>query len=238
MSTDGIFCKHIDTVLNWIELRKSTSLIQIWAPQSAAIKSKIKKNAVCECLLGTWSQDEPSVHSGKYNNTLIFWADPLCSRRMQLNEWLQLYTAHSRYPPEQLQRCLVATWLVPPETAAALVQVLCTPNKRCTSLQCHFIQRHICSVHACLASCNLPPALLAKLTLKVAYTVLHLYACCGWFRLCSAAGTYSFVLLLSWGISLLESAACGSAESFWAVVIMTVFCCWHSSDDKQLCMWS
>ena len=44
--------------------------------------------------------------------------------------------------------------------------------------------------------------------------------------LCFGAGTYSFVLLilLSWGISLLESAACDSAESFWAVVIVTIFC--------------
>ena len=188
------FFKSIDTILNWTALRKNTSLIQIWAPQSTAIK---KKRALCERLLGTWSQDEPQVHSGKYSNTPIFWADPLCSSHIQLNEWLQLYTAHSQYPPERLQCCLIATLLVPPETAAASVQVLCTPNKWCTSLQCHFIQSHICSAHVRLASCNLPPALLAKLTwassefemrrvilnLKVAYTVLHLHACCGWFVL-------------------------------------------------------
>ena len=202
VSTDGVFQAHrFHLELNWIE--KNTSLIKIWAPQSAAIEKR--KKLLCERLLGTWSQDEPSVHSGKYSNTLTFWADSLCSSRMQLNEWPQLYTAHSQYPPEQLQHCLVATWLVPPETAAASVQVLCTPNKQCTSLQCLFIQSHICSVHVCLASCNLPPALLAKLTwassefemrrvilnLKVAYTVYGTALACLW----------------------------------WVVYV--VFCCWH-----------
>ena len=176
------FSKRIGSILNWTELRKIPLWFKFELHRAQPLKQKI---ALCERLLGTWSQDEPSVHSGKYSNTLTFWADSLCSSRTQLNERPQLYTAHSQYPSEQLQRCLVATWLVPPETAAVSVQVLCTPNKQCTSLQCQFIQSHICSVHVYLASCNLPPALLAKLTwassefemrrvilnLKVAYTV-------------------------------------------------------------------
>ena len=34
---------------------------------------------------------------------------------------------YSDYPPKRLQRCSVATWLVPSETAAVSAQVLCTP---------------------------------------------------------------------------------------------------------------
>ena len=44
-------------------------------------------------------------------------------------------------------------WLVPHETAAILVQVLCTPYNHAL---CHFMQSHICPVNACLAvTCHL-----------------------------------------------------------------------------------
>ena len=44
-------------------------------------------------------------------------------------------------------------WLVPHETAAVSVQVLCTPYNHAP---CHFMQRHIRKVHACLAAtCHL-----------------------------------------------------------------------------------
>ena len=44
-------------------------------------------------------------------------------------------------------------WLVPHETAAISVQVLCTPNNHAP---CHFMQSHICKVYACLAvTCHL-----------------------------------------------------------------------------------
>ena len=65
------------------------------------------------------------------------------------------------------QCCLVVTWLVPHETAAISAHVLCTSYKQpCTSLQCHFIWSHICSMHtayeSCVFSCNLPPAPLSE----------------------------------------------------------------------------
>ena len=44
-------------------------------------------------------------------------------------------------------------WLVPHETAAVSVQVLCTPYNHAP---CHFMQSHICKVDACLAvTCQL-----------------------------------------------------------------------------------
>ena len=44
-------------------------------------------------------------------------------------------------------------WLVPHETAAVSVQVLCTPYNHAP---CHFMQGHICKVYACLAvTCHL-----------------------------------------------------------------------------------
>ena len=44
-------------------------------------------------------------------------------------------------------------WLVPRETAAVSAQVLCTPYNHAP---CHFMQSHICKVHACLAvTCHL-----------------------------------------------------------------------------------
>ena len=48
---------------------------------------------------------------------------------------------------------LVITWLVPHETAAILVHVLCTPHSVDTihSSQCHIIQSHKCRVQVCLA---------------------------------------------------------------------------------------
>ena len=54
------------------------------------------------------------------------------------------------HPPKWLQRCLVVAWLVPRETAAVSVQVLCT------SLQCHVIRSHIRRMHVRLAAtCHL-----------------------------------------------------------------------------------
>ena len=49
-------------------------------------------------------------------------------------------------------------WLVPHETAAVSVQVLCTPYNHAPW---HFMQSHIRKVYACFC-CNLPPALLAE----------------------------------------------------------------------------
>ena len=44
-------------------------------------------------------------------------------------------------------------WLVSHETAAVSAQILCTPYNHAPS---HFMQSHICKVHACLAvSCHL-----------------------------------------------------------------------------------
>ena len=39
-------------------------------------------------------------------------------------------------------------WLVPHETAAISVQVLCAPHNYAP---CHFMQSHICKVYACVA---------------------------------------------------------------------------------------
>ena len=58
-----------------------------------------------------------------YSAILCSWADSLCFSHMQPR--LQPYTAWSEYPLKWLQRCLVVTWLVPPETAAILAHVLC-----------------------------------------------------------------------------------------------------------------
>ena len=48
------------------------------------------------------------------------------------------------------QWSLVITWLVQRETAAVLVQVLCTPFSH-APLYSHSIQSHICRVHVCLS---------------------------------------------------------------------------------------
>ena len=45
-----------------------------------------------------------------------------------------------------VQRCLTATWLVPHETAAILVHSVYT-----ITMSHHFMQSHICRVHACSA---------------------------------------------------------------------------------------
>ena len=48
---------------------------------------------------------------------------------------------------------MALAWLVPHETAAVLVQVLCTSYNH---VPCHFMQSHICKVYACLAvTCHL-----------------------------------------------------------------------------------
>ena len=47
----------------------------------------------------------------------------------------------------------VLAWQVPHETAAISAQVLCTPYNHAP---CHFMQSHICKLHACLAvTCHL-----------------------------------------------------------------------------------
>ena len=58
-------------------------------------------------------------------------------------EWVTSFTQHvPNIPPKWLQCCLVVIWLVPHETVAVPVQVLCTPNKPCTSLECHYWKPH------------------------------------------------------------------------------------------------
>ena len=52
----------------------------------------------------------------------------------------------SEHPPKWLQRCLVVAWLVPRETAAVSVQVLCT------SLHCDVIRSRIRRMHVRLAA--------------------------------------------------------------------------------------
>ena len=56
-----------------------------------------------------------------------------------------------------LQRCLAVAWLVPRETAAVSVQVLCTPfNHALVYSVTSFKTGHIDSVHVCLAvTCHL-----------------------------------------------------------------------------------
>ena len=50
---------------------------------------------------------------------------------------------------------LVVAWLVPRETAAVSVQVLCTSYNR-APVYSHFIQTHVGRVHVCLAvTCHL-----------------------------------------------------------------------------------
>ena len=64
-------------------------------------------------------------------------------------------------PPEWLQCCLVVIWLVPCETVAVSAQVLCTPNKPCTSLECHYWKPHMKGAR--VFNCKPPPALWAEL---------------------------------------------------------------------------
>ena len=78
-----------------------------------------------------------------------------------LNEWLLIwfwffFTAPFWISTEMmyLQRCLVVTWLVPRETAAASARSVYTIQP-CTVSR-HFMQSHIRRVHACLAvTCHL-----------------------------------------------------------------------------------
>ena len=61
-------------------------------------------------------------------------------------------------------------WLVPHETAAISVQVLCTPYNHAP---CHFMQSHINKVF----SCNLPPALCGRMT-RIFYMLLSPFPYC------------------------------------------------------------
>ena len=67
-------------------------------------------------------------------------------------------TCFFKYPLKwwtQLQHCLVVTWLVPWEAAAISACSVYTKLKPCTMSR-HFVQHHICRVHACLAvTCHL-----------------------------------------------------------------------------------
>ena len=54
-----------------------------------------------------------------------------------------------------LQRCLVVAWLMPCETVAVLVHVLCTLYNH-APVYGHFIRSHMCGVHPCLfVTCHL-----------------------------------------------------------------------------------
>ena len=75
----------------------------------------------------------------------LSWADSLCSHVI-LHEWLAFYSMFLEYPPKWCS--YVLAWLVPHETAAILVQVLCTPYNHTPY---HFMQSHICKVYVCLA---------------------------------------------------------------------------------------
>ena len=57
-----------------------------------------------------------------------------------------------------LKCCFVVTWLVPRETSAFSVHILCTPYSHAPVYS--FIWSHI--LYICVFSCNLPPVLLAE----------------------------------------------------------------------------
>ena len=78
---------------------------------------------------------------------------------MWFYEWLAFHSVFLNIHQSGILTALA--WLVPHETVAILVQVLCTPYNHAS---CHFMRSHIRKVYACLAvfSCNLPPALLAE----------------------------------------------------------------------------
>ena len=88
---------------------------------------------------------------------LLLYSAILCSRadslrlHVILHEWLAFYSAFLNI--HQSGVLTVLAWLVPHETAAVSAQVLCTPYNHAS---CHFMQSHICKVHACLAvTCHL-----------------------------------------------------------------------------------
>ena len=76
---------------------------------------------------------------------------------MVLHDWLGFYSAFLIFLIilNIHQSCVLTAlaWLVPHETAAVSVQVLCTPYNHAP---CHFMQSHICKVYACLSvTCHL-----------------------------------------------------------------------------------
>ena len=87
------------------------------------------------------SQWQPQCQS-----LLLSWVPVVCD-----SEWVTvaLHIAF-RISVKCLQPYLVVIWLVPQETAAVMVQLLCTPQLY-TSLQCNFIRSHIHRGHVCLA---------------------------------------------------------------------------------------
>ena len=72
-------------------------------------------------------------------------ADSLSSHVI-LHKWLAFYSAFLNIYRSGVLTALA--WLVPHETAAISVQVLCTPYNHAP---CHFMQSHIRRVYACLA---------------------------------------------------------------------------------------
>ena len=58
------------------------------------------------------------------------------------------------------QHCLVVTWVVPHETVAVLVHILCTPYNHAPVYSVNLWKPHMSG--ACVLSCNLPPAPLAE----------------------------------------------------------------------------
>ena len=81
----------------------------------------------------------------------LSWADSLCSHVI-LHEWLAFYNVFF-FNIHQSGVLTALAWLVPHETAAISVQVLCTPYN---PVPCHIMQSHICKVYACLAvTCHL-----------------------------------------------------------------------------------
>ena len=63
-----------------------------------------------------------------------------------LHEWIAFYSAILTIHRSGVITALA--WLVPHETAAISAQVLCTPYNHAP---CHFMQSHVCKVHAYLA---------------------------------------------------------------------------------------
>ena len=90
------------------------------------------------------------------NTTLCFQADPLHSSHMPLNECLALHSAFwiaTEFITALPFNCYLAgaTW-----NCCQLCSCSVETTEPCTSLQCHFIQSHICRVRVYLAAtCHL-----------------------------------------------------------------------------------
>ena len=75
------------------------------------------------------------INGCSYNSILCSWADSLCSHVI-LHEWQAFYSTFLNIHQSGVLTALA--WLVPHETAAVSVQVLCTPYNQAP---CHFMQK-------------------------------------------------------------------------------------------------